>query len=148
MFFWITINLSLSSIRNFNIYLATVPDKLHHLDLGLYKYQIEYTREVLKYHCGTHGIKIMDERISKIPRFKHLKKFKNGLGDISRFTADDYWNLMKIMVFVIEDILKNKSDKINKLLINLYLSWNNMYLMSRKNKFSENDLTDFQVCFP
>jgi hypothetical protein len=89
----------------------------------------------------------MDERISQIPRFKHLKKFKNGLENISRFTADDYRNLMKIMVFVIEDILKNKSDRINKLLVNLYLSWNNMYLMSRKNQFSENELVDFQVYF-
>jgi hypothetical protein len=86
----------------------------------------------------------MDRRIGNIPRFKNLKKFKNGLGEISKFTADDYRNLMKIMIFAIDDILKDKSDKINKLLIDLYLKWNIMYAMSRRQFFSEKDLVDFQ----
>ncbi|RHZ76848.1 hypothetical protein Glove_188g3 [Diversispora epigaea] len=33
------------SIPNLNIYAATVPDRIHHLDLGLFKYQIEFTSE-------------------------------------------------------------------------------------------------------
>ena len=31
-----------------NIYTATSPNQMHHLDLGLFKYQIMYTREHLK----------------------------------------------------------------------------------------------------
>jgi hypothetical protein len=34
--------------RNINIYSATVSDRMHHLDLGLFNYQIIYTRELLK----------------------------------------------------------------------------------------------------
>ncbi|RHZ66597.1 hypothetical protein Glove_306g26 [Diversispora epigaea] len=36
------------NIPNLNIYAATVPDRMHHLDLGLFKYQIEFTMELLK----------------------------------------------------------------------------------------------------
>src|SRR5256885_12634770 len=31
-----------------NIYAATIPDRMHHLDLGLFNYQVTYTRELLK----------------------------------------------------------------------------------------------------
>ncbi|RHZ87674.1 hypothetical protein Glove_33g109 [Diversispora epigaea] len=33
--------------QDLNIYDATVPDRMHHLDLGLYHYQIEFTKELL-----------------------------------------------------------------------------------------------------
>ena len=35
-----------------DIYLATYPDRMHHLDLGLFNYQVTYTREILKDLCG------------------------------------------------------------------------------------------------
>ncbi|RHZ86328.1 hypothetical protein Glove_52g119 [Diversispora epigaea] len=35
------------TIPNIDIYAATVPDRMHHLDLGLFRYQIEYTKELL-----------------------------------------------------------------------------------------------------
>ena len=34
--------------RNVNIYEACVPDRMHHIDLGLFKYQLEYMQEILK----------------------------------------------------------------------------------------------------
>ena len=34
--------------RNVNIYEACIPDRMHHIDLGLFKYQLEYTQEILK----------------------------------------------------------------------------------------------------
>ena len=55
---------------------------MHHLDLGLYKYQVEYTRELLKEWCGTDGVAEFDDRLGKIPRFPGLKLFKHGLGNI------------------------------------------------------------------
>jgi hypothetical protein len=30
-------------LSDINVYEATVPDRMHHLDLGLFHYQIEYT---------------------------------------------------------------------------------------------------------
>ena len=32
---------------NFNIYDAIVPDRMHTLDLGLFKYMLDYTKELL-----------------------------------------------------------------------------------------------------
>ena len=69
-------------IRQLNVYQACLPDRMHHLDLGLYKYQVEYTRELLKEWCGTHGVAEFDDRLGKISRFPGLKLFKHGLGNI------------------------------------------------------------------
>jgi len=63
---------------------------MHHLDLGLYKYQVEYTWELLKEWCGLDGIIKFDNRLEKIPRFPGLKLFKHGLGNIKHFTAEEF----------------------------------------------------------
>ena len=34
--------------RNLNIYEACVPDCMHHIDLELFKYQLEFTQDILK----------------------------------------------------------------------------------------------------
>ena len=47
----------------------------------------------------------LDNRLARIPRFPGLKIFKNGLENIKRFTADEFWNMMKVFVFVIEGII-------------------------------------------
>ena len=63
---------------------------MHHLDLGLFNYQVIYTREMLKDLCGQAVIDKFDNRLATIPRFPGLKIFKNGLGNINRFTADEF----------------------------------------------------------
>jgi len=40
-------------IRNLNIYEACVPDRMHHIDLGLFKYQWDFTQDLLKEVEGT-----------------------------------------------------------------------------------------------
>jgi hypothetical protein len=110
---------------------------MHHLDLGLFKYQIEYTIELLKKK------KIVDEmnwRIAKIPRYPGLKIFSKGLQSIARLTASEYRDIMKVMVFVVDGLL-------NKSLPEVYVKWNEMYLLSRSENFKENDLQDFQVIY-
>ena len=124
--------------RNINIYAATVPDRMHHLDLGLFHYQIEYARELLKLG-GKSLVDEMDQRISMIPRHPGLKVFSRGLQSIARLTANEYRDLMKVMVFVVDDL-------INKELSEVYIKWNEMYLMSRFERFKESDLENFQVC--
>ena len=52
---------------------------MHYLDLGLFHYQIEYTRELLKELYGNLLINEMDRRILAILRFFDLKNFTNGL---------------------------------------------------------------------
>ncbi|POG62434.1 hypothetical protein GLOIN_2v1785275 [Rhizophagus irregularis DAOM 181602=DAOM 197198] len=48
---------------NLNIYEACVPDRMHHIDLGLFKYQLEFTQEILKKVGGLELQKIFDERL-------------------------------------------------------------------------------------
>ncbi|RHZ64531.1 hypothetical protein Glove_323g40 [Diversispora epigaea] len=81
------------SIPNLNIYVATVPDRMHHLDLGI---------------------------------------------QLSRLTASEYRDMMKIMVFVVDNLqIEDLSE--------VYVKWNEMYLLSRSEKFKESDLKNFQI---
>jgi hypothetical protein len=122
---------------------------MHHLDLSLFRYQVEFTCEILK---SQHNSALVDElnyRLSKIPRYQDLKIFSNGL-QIARLTANEYRNLMKVMVFVVDNLYA-KNDKgvdnfiSNNDLVKLYVSWNEMYILSRSEEFSESDLVKFRV---
>jgi hypothetical protein len=126
----------LFKFRNLNIYAATVPDRMHHLDLGLYHYQIEFTKELL----GRSLIDAMNQRIVAIPRYPGLKIFSNGLQSIARLTASEYRDIMKVMVFVVDGLL-------NKDLSEVYVKWNEMYILSRLEIFKESDLENFQVIY-
>jgi hypothetical protein len=133
-----------------NIYEATVPDRMHHLDLGLFNYQIDFTRKILKNQIGNFIVDEIDRRLATIPRFPGLKIFTNGLQSIARLTANEYRSLMKVMVFVIDDLYqentKVKNSVKNKDLVELYETWNNMYAISRYEMFKESDLNKFKVC--
>ena len=137
-----------------NIYAATIPDRMHHLDLGLFNYQVTYTRELLKEWCGQIAVDELDNRLARIPRFPGLKIFKNGLENIKRFTADEFRNMMKVFVFVIEGIINkhhketmdaNNAKRVDEALVNEYYSWNKMYLCSRQEYFLESELDNFEV---
>ncbi|RHZ73184.1 hypothetical protein Glove_232g17 [Diversispora epigaea] len=96
------------SIPNLNIYAATVPDRMYHLDLGLFKYQIEFTMELLKKKKSLNKV---NERIADIPRHSQLKVFKKGI-QLSRLTASEYRDMMKIMMFVVDDLqIEDLSEK-------------------------------------
>ncbi len=127
---------------------------MHHLDLGLYKYQVEYTRELLKEWCGTDGVAEFDDRLGKILRFPGLKLFKHGLGNIKRFTADEFRAMMRQLVFIVDGIIitlhkpdytVNQAKYMDKQLVQLYVDWNKMYIFSRKDEFTESDLKTFKV---
>ena len=139
----------MSILRNINIYEATVPDRMHHFDLGLYHYQIDYTREILKNQFSNSLMDEIDRRLAAIPRFPGLKIFTNGLQ--ARLTANEYRSLMKVMVFVIDNLYKENINHIdnfikNKDLTQLYETWNDMYAISKFEMFKESDLDKFKVC--
>lgn len=52
---------------------------------------------------------------------------------------------MKIMVFVIDNLFEDNINIKNKELIEVYVKWNNMYILTRKESFSENDLIKLEV---
>jgi len=69
---------------------------MHHLDLGLFHYQIEYTRQLIKDQHGNSFVNEIDHRLATIPRFSGLKIFSNGIQSIARLTASEYRDLMKV----------------------------------------------------
>ena len=71
---------------------------MHHLDLGLFNYQITFTYNLLKELYGASILDKLDNRLANIPRFPELKIFKNGIQSLSRITANEYRNLMKVMI--------------------------------------------------
>jgi hypothetical protein len=132
--------------------LATVPDRMHHLDLGLFVYQITFTREILKlqHHNGNMLVNKIDRHLAAILRFPDLKIFSNGLQSIARLTANEYRNLMKVMLFVIDNLYDRNDDEVENFvsnydLVKLYQYWNEMYILSRSEEFSESDLVKFNV---
>ena len=125
---------------------------MHHLDLGLFIYQITFTREILKlqHHNGNMLVNKIDRRLAAIPRFPDLKIFSNGLQSIARLTANEYRNLMKVMLFVIDNLYDGNDDEVENFVSNydlakLYQYWNEMYILSRSEEFSESDLVKFNV---
>lgn len=125
---------------------------MHHLDLGLFHYQIQYTQELLKRQHNRSLVDEMDRRLAAIPRFPGLKIFANGLQSISRLTANEYRDLMKVMIFVIDNLYDTNINGVNnftnnKNLVTLYESWNKMYAISRYEVFKESDLEEFKVCY-
>jgi hypothetical protein len=141
-----------TTFRNINIYSATVPDRMHHLDLGLFAYQITFTYEILKLQNDNGNILInkIDRHLAEILHFSDLKIFSNGLKSIARLTANEYRNLMKVMIFVIDNLYDTNDDEVENFisnydLVKLYQYWNEMYILSRSEEFSESDLVIFNV---
>ncbi len=123
---------------------------MHHLDLGLFRYQIEYTYELLKLQHGNVLVEEVDRRLSAIPRYPGLKIFANGLQSIARLTANEYRSLMKVMLFVIDNLYVGNDKEVENFVSNnnlaiLYEKWNEMYILSRSEEFSESDLLKFKV---
>ena len=116
---------------------------MHHLDLGLFKYHIIFTSSFLKDKYGTSILDKIDNRLANIPRFPGLKIFKNGIQSLAGITASEYRNLMKVMIFVLDNL--NISESIQVKLMELYENWNNMYLLSQFEEFSDSDLEELEV---
>ena len=57
---------------------------------------------------------------------------------------------MKVMIFVVDNLYDGDNDAVENFVTNddltkLYESWNKMYILSRSEEFSENDLEKFNV---
>ena len=140
------IHVYINFYRNLNIYEACIPDHMHHIDLGLFKYQLEFTQEILKEVGGTELQKKFDGRLRNIPRFPGLK-FLSKLGHLNVIIAADYRYIMKIDLFALNEIFVIKwNNKIScKEICELYAKFSKMYIMSRKELYTEKDLEIFKV---
>jgi hypothetical protein len=123
---------------------------MHHLDLGLFNYQINYTQELLKMQHSNYLVDKVNHRLPVIPHHPGLKIFSNGLQSIARLTVSEYRNLMKVMVFVLDNLYEENTKNIknyinNKKLVEIFEKWNEMYEISRYEIFKDSDLTRFEV---
>ena len=135
----------LSILSNINIYEATVPNKMHYLNLSLFHYQIDYTWDLLKNQHDKSLVDEIDRWLAEIPRFPELKIFTNRIQ--SRLTANEYRNLMKVMIFVVNNLYDDTEDFVkNKDLAKVYVTWNEMYTISRYKVFKKSNLVKFEVC--
>jgi hypothetical protein len=124
---------------------------MHHLDLGLFHYQIDFTKKLIKAQHESFLVDEMDRRLAAIPRYPGLKIFSNGLQSIARLTANEYRDLMKVMIFVVDNLYSKNTKNIenfikNKDLAELYKKWIDMYMLSRYEIFKESDLDKLKVC--
>jgi hypothetical protein len=117
---------------------------MHHIDLGLFKYQLDFTLDILKDVGGADLQKKFDDRLRQIPRFPGLKLLSK-LSHLKVITAADYRHIMKIAIFALDGIF-DKWDLITcEELCKLYAKFNKMYIMSRKESYTENELRNFDV---
>ncbi|RHZ82785.1 hypothetical protein Glove_103g82 [Diversispora epigaea] len=124
-----------------------IPDRMHHLDLGLFQHQLNFTKILINKQCGKSFIDKMNNRVKLIPRYKDLKSFPNGFLHLALLTASEYRSLMKIMIFIVDELYEDSGSpnfiKNNKI-TEVYLKWNKMYLLSRKENYEESDVTLLQ----
>ena len=118
---------------------------MHHIDLGLFKYQLDYTKEILKEIGGNDLLKKFDDRLRQIPRFPGLKLF-NKFEQLKIMTAADYHHMMKITIFALDDIFDVSWKKMTcNELCELFSKFSKIYSMSKKESFTQKDLEDFEV---
>ena len=117
---------------------------MHHIDLGLFKYQLEFTQEILKQVGGTELQKVFDERLRQVPRVSGLKLFSK-FGQLKVMTAADHRHIMKIILFALDDIFDEWNQITCNELCELYAKFSKMYIMSREESYSESKLKDFEV---
>lgn len=129
---------------------------MHHLDLGLFKYMLEYTQDLLIEQCGNYAIEEFNNRLAAIPKFTGLKIFNNGITSVQ--TADEYRMIIKVIISIVDGLFddndsriierrsKNKNPYISSTrLTSVYFFFVHMYIMSRNEEFSEEDLIKFEV---
>ena len=89
--------------------------------------------------------KIFDDHLRQISRFSGLK-LPSKLGQLKVATASDYQNIMKIIIFALDNIFTSEWNEITcNELCDLYSKFNNMYIMSRKELYTESEIKEFEV---
>src|SRR5260364_205659 len=79
---------------------------MHTLDLGLFKYMLDFTKELLLEQYESQVIQNFEQRLTLIPRFHSLKIMKN-ISDITHLTANEMRNIMKIIIFALDNLYNN-----------------------------------------
>ncbi|CAB4417511.1 unnamed protein product [Rhizophagus irregularis] len=111
-FFW--------NFRIMNIYDAAALDRMHLQEIGLFPYMLDYTRDMLMHQYGNQIISKMDNRLATITRFNNLKILKKGYQQGTKFTGGEMRDVMKIIVFVLNELYTTDNKINNQTDSNLY----------------------------
>jgi hypothetical protein len=92
-------------------------------------------------------VKDMDHRLCAIPRYSGLIIVKNRLENVLKFTVNDYRNIMKVIIFVINNLYENyKEEGIPcERLCNVFFIYLMMYMKLRQESFTDMELAELQV---
>src|SRR4051794_29829475 len=117
------------------------------LDLRITKYLIEFTCMYLQQKVNNKAVKEMDHRLYAIPRHPGLIILKNGLENVLKFTANDYCNIMKFIIFVINNLYENYNESkiLCKSLYDIFYTYLKMYMVLQQETFTNLDLEILEV---
>ena len=120
---------------------------MHMLDLSITKYLLEFTREYLQQKVDAKAVREMDHRLCEIPRYPGLIILKNGLENVSKFTTNDYRNIMKVIIFVMDNLYEDyKEEGIPcERLCSMFCLYLKMYMKLRQEAFTDMELAELQV---
>ena len=119
---------------------------MHTLDLGLFKYMIDYTKELLYKQCRSEVFQTFEQRLISIPRYPGLKIIKN-MSDITHVTADELRNVMKIVIFALDNLFEDyrRPGISNRQLCQVYYKFLRMYIATREESFTYDSCNKLQV---
>ena len=83
---------------------------MHILDLGLFNYMLDFTKQLLHEQCESHVMQTFEQRLTLVPRFQGLKIMRN-ISEITRMTADELRNIMKIIIFALDNLYDNYKEE-------------------------------------
>ena len=88
----------------------------------------------------------MEQRLATIPQYTSLKIMKNRL-DIMHMTADDYHNIMKVIIFVLDNLYTQQEGEgvTNADLSEVFYCFNKMYMVMRMKELLEQNCVKLQV---
>ncbi len=85
---------------------------MYHLDLGFFRYMLDYMQKLLVEQCEKWAIEEFNNRLAAIPRFSELKIFKNEIIVVQ--TADEHRMVIKMIISIIDGLFDEKDQQIQK----------------------------------
>ncbi|RHZ79046.1 hypothetical protein Glove_152g118 [Diversispora epigaea] len=144
-------NVNIEKVQNFfwnvldiNIYTTTVSDRMHHLDLGLFHYQLSFTKALILEQYGKSFIDKMNNRVKLISHYQDLKSFSNSFLHLTLLTVSELKSYENNDFYCKQSLSRPNFIKNNKI-TEIYLKWNKIYLLSRKENYKESDITRLQT---
>ncbi|PKY60236.1 hypothetical protein RhiirA4_430970 [Rhizophagus irregularis] len=91
-------------------YDATALDRMHLQEIGLFPYMLNFTRDIIMHQSGNQIIAKMDNRLATITPFSGPKILRNGYQQEARFTGAEMQDVMKIIIFVLDELYTKNED--------------------------------------